>query len=362
MSTGTIIIPAQKVTMSDKSTLSIGAGSLHVDATGFVVGSSGGGGSTKVTRSGTKLMLNGSEFRPIGVDMWSAASPTWYTPAVGNDVSLAGFDSALVGLLSSAPHVNAIRIFITSQNTWNSGSRDWSAVDSCLTIANNHGCRVVFTLEDYWDYERLGSQGSGLADQGPAAFYGGGWRITNLHGYHETYQQWVTAAVTRYAGDSRILMWELMNEPQVTSYAPASVQWATDASALIKSIDSVTPVCSGNQGSSATNATIAALANIDIITYHYYSDVGQTDYATAESQANTNGKPWFLGEYGVLRSLGLPTRASQVTTDLTTFFATSAPRCSGLLYWSYAPPNLGDQYAIQSSSDPALANIDAFHL
>ena len=344
MSTGTIVTPAQTITLSDGSTIAVGSGSQSV----LYTSSSPPPPTQKVIRSGAHLTLGGNPFRAIGYDMFSVATPSWWTPACGTNGVEADFDGYLTSLKAVSPHLNAVRIFIISQDSLHNGVRDWSAIDACLATAAAHGVRIFWTLEDFWDYERSGSQGTGL-NGNPSAFFNGGWKTTALPATGETYQSWVTAAVSRYHDNPSVLAWEMMNEP-----SGMPVQFASDVSALIRKYDTTTPICSGGQGSQET--AIAALANIDFLVYHYYTIYNQTDYASTANQALVAGKPWIMSEYGVT-SAG-QTRANQVHTDLTAFFNTT---CSGLLYWAWAAVG-GYNLTIGSTSDPSVAVIDSFGL
>ena len=288
--------------------------------------------SGKVTRSGSQLMLNGSSYRMIGYNMWSAATDTnFFMPAIGVDVSAATFNQYLSDIKATSPHINTIRIFGISQDTLRGGSRNWSAIDSCLTVANNHGCKILWSLEDFYDYERTGA--STYLCGNYAGFFAGGWQTTPLScgsgGASETYQSWITAVAQRYHDDPRIVMFELMNEP-----GQMTVSFAQGASQIIRQYDSTTPICSGGwlgtNGPSPNEAAILALSTIDVATMHYYAEFSNTDYHSTVSLAHAKGKPWFLGEYGVDKSLGLSGRAAQIRSDLTAFFsASNNPVCCG---------------------------------
>jgi hypothetical protein len=300
----------------------------------------------KVARSGDKLMLNGSPFRIMGLSMWPMAIRTWCEPPNFDGRLNGQLNTVLSNIRTTAPHVNAIRVWFYQQFALHNGVRDWSGIDSVLNIAANHGFRVIADFEDSWSYERTGSQSPELG----SSWYNGGYKSTVLAKEKEPYRRWVKQVVTRYANDPRVLMWELVSEPNGIIQS-----FASDMSTMIKGIDPMTPICCGEAG--GLPLPILSLPNIDIASYHYYSVYGQTNYQATANNAASAGKPWYMAEYGIPTSAGTANRANTIQNFLPTMLSTGP--CAGFMYWQYAERG-GDQFDITSASDPALPVIDNF--
>jgi mannan endo-1,4-beta-mannosidase len=303
----------------------------------------------KVTRSGTKLLLNGNPYRMIGFNMWSAAINTWNKPANGAVVLNAGttLDTWLAHIRQTAPHVNTIRCWFFQQFALHNGVRDWSAFDKVLSVCAARGFKVVPSLEDNWDYERNGTHDPALS----SSWFQGGYKTSVRQREKITYRAWVQDVVNRYKGDPRIAMWELCNEPNAITYG-----FVRDVSGLIKSIDSATLVGCGEVG--PLSSSIYALPTVDLATYHYYSVYHQTGYAQCAAAAYAQGKPTLIGEIGIPSSAGLSERASQIKILMASMFSTKA--IVGFLYWQYAESG-GDQFNIKSG-DPGLPIMDSYVL
>jgi len=305
----------------------------------------------KVVRTGDHFTVDGVTTRLNGFNMWPMAIAAGFGhPPNYPGSNVTNFDSQLTHILATAPHVNTIRTFFLQQFTLNNGVRDWSAFDQCLSVADSHGVRLVVSLEDNWNYERTG--GGHTPDLGTLGFWTSGsngyYADHALPSQTEPYRAWVQEVVTRYAGDHRIALWELVNEGN-----GMTVAFATDMGAVIKGIDPTTPIEVGGVG---TNSGIITLANIDCGSYHYYTDFGQTGWGSEQSACATAGKPWLMGEMG--NSGSGTTRSNAINTLEGQIFADS--NTGGFVYWQYSEFG-GDQFKITSNTDPALPVIDSYH-
>jgi endo-1,4-beta-mannosidase len=285
----------------------------------------------------------------IGFDMWSAAVTSWNKPRNGA-MQLANatlLNSYLADIRKTAPHVNTLRFWCFQQFALNNGSRDWAAIDKVLNVAKNHGFKVIATLEDAWGYEEYGSQQPAKT----TSWFNGGYKTQVMPETRVPYRQWVSDVVTRYAGDPRIAVWELMNEPNNITHS-----FIKDITGLIKSIDPVTLTCCGEAG--ALSSSAYALPTLDCASYHYYTDYRQTNWKAVQAAAAAAGKPWYIGECGFDSSLSHATRASDIKSLASSVFAHS--NSAGFLYWQYAESG-GDGFDM-TKGDPALPILNSYVL
>ncbi len=301
--------------------------------------------ANKVTRNGTQLLLNGQPYRMVGLDMWPMAIASWCRPSNYDGRNVSQISQVLADIRQTAPNVNAIKVWFYQQFALHNGSRDWSSFDAVLAAADATGFKVIANLEDSWSYERTGSQRPEVG----SAWYNGGYQNSVLTKEVIPYRQWVQACVTRYANDPRILMWELVAEPN-----GITLSFAQDVSALVKSIDPYTPICCGEVG--PLSSSIYALSTVDVASYHYYTAYGQTNWEAVQRAAAAAGKPWFMGEYGISSSTNHSTRAATLQADMTAAFRYA--NTAGFMYWQYAETG-GDQFNC-TKGDPVLPVLDQF--
>ncbi|HEX6525330.1 MAG TPA: cellulase family glycosylhydrolase [Streptosporangiaceae bacterium] len=349
-----------------------------------------------VHRTGQQLYLNGRPYRFIGFNIWRACITSWNHPPndtryfVNDGTTLAG---SLAQINANGGKMNAFRTWFYQQFALNNGVRDWTALDRCLTVAGNAGFKVICTLQDQYNYE-----GTGYKD---TTWYSTGY--TSAVVPHETvpYRQWVNEVVNRYKNDDRILMWELINEPDVSAGAgsagtgPADCPAADaqifqafrdDVAGLIKSIDSNHLVSLGTgywgrcgmsgAGTGDDNhwAAAADSPQIDICSWHDYSGyrnakgtaAGGNGLDSRWQDAARLNKPIYVGECGIkLNSyVGYSTseRASYLDHKMSAQFA-NYTNLAGHLSWEWdsrgTPPGTSYSYA---ANDPALAIMNKYTL
>jgi hypothetical protein len=290
---------------------------------------------------GTGLQLDGAPYRMVGFNIWQATVNTWNAPLNGHVAVNAGttLQSWLAGIRATAPRVNVIRTWFFQQFAMNAGARDWSAFDKVLSVCDAAGFKVIACLEDNWAYERQGSQQPALS----SSWFSGGYATTVLPQESKPYRAWVAEVVARYAGDPRIAVWELVNEGNAMTQG-----FAADVSGLIKSLDSLTPVGCGGVGGG-----FPGLATIDLVSYHYYTDYGQTGWQSTQQAAAAAGKPWYIGECGFDPSSSRP---QEFQSLLSSVF--NAANSAGFVAWQFANQG-GDGFDI-GTSDPALPVLNSF--
>ena len=250
------------------------------------------------------------------------------------------------------------------------GQRDWTAFDHTLAVARAHNVRVIFVLSNQWGYCDGGITRT-------LAWYQGGYRTQVDPGSLVPYRQWVTQAVSRYAGNPTIAFWQLVNEgearnpdgscseAQATSALRA---YADDIGSLIRSADAnhlislgtIAGECGSNEGD---YQTIYASAYMDICDYH---DYGQPFAAMPGDQYNglqvsisrchALNKPIVVGETGIhYLQISPPTLAERALLLHQKFSAQLNAGVAGELMWDwsiYAPSSY--DYEI-GPADPSLA-------
>lgn len=304
----------------------------------------------KVVRVGNQLQLNGYPYRAIGCDIWGMAISSWSHPADYNGNSVAQLAGYLSDIRATAPHVNAIRVFMVQQLAINNGVFDYSGFDTLLSTCDAAGFKVIGILQDSWSYERTGSQTPALT----ASWFNGGYTNTVLTAEQIPYRQWAQQTVTRYANDPRILFWELCNEANNLTGT-----FVNDMCSLLHSIDPNTPLNDGFGWSSLPPVAYYGVSNgFDIMDFHYYTDYNQTNWQQIQSLASSVGIPWIMSEMGVDTSLGDAVQGSRVSNLMSAVFA--APNSCGFLYWQYSEIS-GDQFKITAGSS-VLPVLDSYVL
>ena len=137
-----------------------------------------------------------------------------------------------------------------------------------------------------------------------------------------TYQSYIQAVVSRYSSSTAIFSWELMNEPRCHGCDTSVLtNWATTASAYVKSLDSNHLVALGDEGFAPSAgdgsypfqtvegvdfAANLAIKTLDYGTAHTYPSswgVNDSSWVTEWIQAHgqacvTANKPCSMEEYG----------------------------------------------------------------
>jgi endo-1,4-beta-mannosidase len=305
--------------------------------------------SNKVVRSGTDLLLNGKPHRMVGFDIWPAAINSGWNRPPNFEYAL-NYGHRLKRWLEqihdTAPDLNTVRVWFFQQFAVRDGARDWSAIEKVLRVCDSEGFKVIATLEDGWGYEGTGDK--------DAAWFASGYKSAVLP--HETvpYKHWVREIVTQYAADPRIAVWELVNELDLLVSASDLTGFISDVSGMIKTIDSHTPVGTGEAGT--LTSTQYRIPTLDVASYHYYSVYKATNFQGTASLAYAAGLPTYIGEMGIPASVGLSARASTMSTLLPTVFATKG--MAGFVMWQYAESG-GDQFNVKAG-DPVLPILNRY--
>ena len=276
-----------------------------------------------VSRWGTALLLNGQRFRFTGFDSFVM---------MGCGYSYENLDAAGRDYYFAHLRPNSVT------RIWLFPGTNLAQSDAIVASAKKYNQRVVFTLTD-----GVGGCGDTVKDQS--------WFAS---GYKGAYLNWIRTVVPHYANSPTVAFWELINEPENVDNGTLRAFFDT-AGGLVHSLDHHHLVSSGTQppwayGGEAGYQYISASPGIDIMSMHEYDQVPAASghLADALTAARADGKPLFVGEYGVVASPGGDTayntgnggicetfsqRAAMVAAKLKSYF--SHPEVAGALYWSY---------------------------
>jgi mannan endo-1,4-beta-mannosidase len=333
-----------------------------------------------VTRNGQQTLLNGAPYRFVGFNVWRACKASWATdPATGYNVNdgTTLYDT-LAAINASGTRMNCFRAMFLQQYTLNSGATDWSAFDKCLSVAAAAGFKVIACLQDEWNFH-----GQITKD---ATWFTSGYSGTTLVNEAVPYRQYVQSVVTRYAGDTTILMWELGNEfdveagtgPQAGDVTIMS-NFVTDMAGLVKGIDpnhllSVGVAGNGNAGTIGSDyQTVHAIAGVDMCSFHDYEGATNAGAFEANNGLNTRipqaaaiGKPLYIGESGIHLTPAPPggaggdpvVRAGYLNAKMAAQLAMRG--VMGYLPWQFDLRGQGTDDYNYPPADPALTVMGAY--
>ncbi len=220
-----------------------------------------------VTRSGTRLMLNGQPFRFAGANMhWLALDDSINYPSrfrvndaldAAKELGLTVIRSHNLGISTGCANCIEPSLGVFSETAL-------EHVDYVIKAAGDHGLRLIIPLTDNWHYSAGGKHNftdwRGISDENQ--FY---HNPQVIHDF-ETYISTLLNRVNIYTGlpyknDPTILAWETGNELQ----PPTS--WTQTISTYIKSIDRYHLVIDGRAG---IDPNAGLLTHVDILSNHYY--------------------------------------------------------------------------------------------
>jgi YVTN family beta-propeller protein len=324
-----------------------------------------------VRRDGTKLLLGGQPFRPVGLNIYNANSngTCWYQM----DGSILGDSLTAIGSGS-----NTMRAWFFQNLATANGARDWTAFDRTLATARAHGYKVIATLGNQWaDCD----QGYGYKN---TSWYQSGYMQPDPAGT-VSYRDWVQEVVSRYKNDPTILAWQLLNEPEVLPYNGADCSavpestaesllysFANDVSGLIKSIDpnhlvSLGTIGSGQCGAQYTDyKQVMSIPTLDLCEFHDYTPsqpIPGDQYNGLQfriDECNELNKPLLVGELGVKPSEVGGTLADRANTVASKLCAQLSAGVAGVLLWAWDKDgSLLDNFDI-GPDDPVLGVLGAW--
>ena len=145
----------------------------------------------------------------VGLNVYELASDPGVNLGCG-----ASFSGQWASFFSSLPKGTVVRFWATQQMATSAVSPqrlDWTALDAVFDAAAEYHVRLIPVLGNEW----TNCDGTNAAQKGLSWFQGG--YMSNTDEGPLSYDQWVTAVVSRYANSSATYMWEPLNEAQATS-------------------------------------------------------------------------------------------------------------------------------------------------
>ena len=339
-----------------------------------------------LSRQGTKLVLDGAQYRVVGLNAYELATDWGYNFGCGGELD----DRTLDNFFATLPPRSLVRMWgfqgsmATNPTTH---QRDWTGLDRVVAAAQRHGQMLVVSL---------GNQ-PGSCDDGhwkDRAWYSGGYR--NVYPGDGSsvatvsYWDWVHEIVSRYRDSTAIGMWEPINEPEASECAagyamddcyhhilcPNSASATAALTAFfntvgteIKALDSNHLVESGAlaQGQCGWTGTgysaVQASAGIDVVSYHDYdaSSAMPAGVTIGIDTARSLAKPMIVGELGISAADGTTQcRSLSSRLDLARAKADTALSrgASGVFLWNSVadPPSRSCSYDI-AAGDPTLTIV-----
>lgn len=211
---------------------------------------------------------------------------------------------------------NTVRVFLHDKCWEQDQKKFFTRIDNFLQIANRHNIRPLIVLFDgVWDPDpQLGPQGPTRPGVHNSKWVQGPGRVVLAEpAKQDKLKPYVTAVIKRYAKDSRVLGWDLFNEPDnpnSNSYGPLELPSKDAMAARLvrqsfawgRTVAPSQPLTVGLwRGPAWTNQTElnevhrAALELSDVISFHDYGDPnamqGRID------QLKTYGRPLLCTEF-----------------------------------------------------------------
>lgn len=219
--------------------------------------------------------------------------------------------------MQSNSSANAVRVwFLQSAG----GPGNWTAFDAFIAQAKAHNLKIIATLVNQWgDCEP--NNDAGQKNYKTIDWYQNGYKQTH-DGYTMAFRDYARAVAQRYAGESAIGIWQLVNEaeardpvsnscPSETASAQAIRAFADDMVDVIQSVDPNHLINLGTQdngycGVNGSDFQYIHAGKIDLCEVHSYEPANQalpTQISALMDQCKAIGKPTFLGEVGICRNV-----------------------------------------------------------
>ena len=225
----------------------------------------------------------------------------------------------------------------TGSMAFNDGADGLARFDFVVAEARKRGLKLIVAFMDFWGY-------AGGAQQ-VSAWYGSRDKYTFFASDPRTrrdYKAWVAHVLTRrnpligrdYRDEPTIMAWDLMNEPDIHPI-PLLVNWVSEMSAYVKSLDPMHLVTTGRANIAEPFADLD-VSTIDFGTWHGYASYEKISNDAFQELALSNcglatefGKPIILEEFGVPAS-----QADRADTYRKLLHAMNDdPSCAGWVVW-----------------------------
>jgi len=228
-------------------------------------------------------------------------------------------------------------------------------MNNYLTIADKHNIKTIFVFfDDCWNptYQagkqpdpKPGIHNSGwVRDPGDLLFSNP--EITGI------LEEYVKDILSTFSNDSRIVMWDLYNEPGNSGYGNKSLPLLKKVFEWGREINPAQPLSCGVWNNNLKDLNTFQIANSDIITYHNYSDAA--NHQAMIDSLKLYNRPLVCTEYMARRNNSLFSTIMPILKD----------ENIGAINWGLVSGKTNTIYAwdtpIPDGSEPALWFHDIF--
>jgi hypothetical protein len=190
--------------------------------------------------------------------------------------------------------LNCVRVFLQSLVYHYDPKRFLSNLEDFVACADAHGMKTMPILFNscFGVSPSLESQHLWVANPGPDRMASEFWPES---------EEYLQDVVSRFVGDSRIALWDVMNEPTATLLAATEegkkliYEFLAHHCALVRELDSTHPITVGVAGHDNTDV----LNWVDVLSCHSYAaerEVFRENLLVTRQQAEDSGKPWIVTE------------------------------------------------------------------
>ncbi len=279
--------------------------------------------SSFVTRAGSQLLLDGSQFRFDGANIYwlglDDGAQTYPTPYRIDDAMDEAVEMGATVVRSHSLGVSTGCALCVEPSPGNFNSTALQHIDYAIMAAHEHGLRLIIPLTDNYHYYHGGKHNftdwRGISDENQ--FYTNAQVISDFEQYIDVLLNHVNSYTgIAYKNDPTIMAWETGNE----LLSPSS--WTQTIANYIKNIDGNHLVMDGNYG---INQSSLAISSVDIYSDHFYPpNISQMNADAAETQSAN--KAYVVGEYDWQTTSG-----DSLSSFLSAITANSA--VSGACFW-----------------------------
>lgn len=194
--------------------------------------------------------------------------------------------------------MNTMRVYLHNL-VWEKDAKGFKQrIHTFLTIAAKHHIKPVLVFfDDCWNEEAV----YGKQPEPKPGVHNSGWMRSPGKSVHNNSKQWnlleayVKDVLTTFKNDSRILLWDLYNEPGNSDYGLSSLPLLKNVFAWAWSVRPSQPISAGVWFQKYPELNAFQLNNSDVITFHNYEDT--SSMIGAIDSLRKRGRPVICTEY-----------------------------------------------------------------
>lgn len=202
---------------------------------------------------------------------------------------------------------NTVRVYLSSE-VWKTDAKGLKKrVDHFLSICNKHNIKAILVFfDDCWNEETT----KGKQPAPKAGIHNSGWvqdpacslRSDTLKLF-PILEKYVKDMIGTFKNDSRVLFWDLYNEPGNSQHGINSLPLLRNVFKWARDVNPSQPVTSGIWSFGCNELNIFQSENSDIITYHNYEP--EENHRNEISYLKMFGRPLICTEYMARRNNSL---------------------------------------------------------